>query len=227
MPRGSSVPGSPPTGPPPVEVTAERRPVVTAGRPLGRSHADQPLEHRPGGQHDECPDGDVEHDRHAEAVQAGANEDDQEPLGAFGRPAVGGEPAGLGTGLDVGDGLGEHEADQQPRTSAGTAVVDDGPPHQRTEQHPVDDAVAGGVQHRTEGRSDTSGAGHGPVEEVEQQEDGDDERARDEVAARQEPQRRHRRGNSTGERHRVRGDPRPDQHHADGIGQPCQGSPRE
>src|SRR6185312_15855740 len=92
------------------------------------------------------------------------------------------------------------------------------PPGERGEEGAVGDAVAGGVEHRAERGAPAAGPCHRAVHQVEQHEQRDDERADEQLAAGQEPQRR--RYGARGARHGdgVRRDPARDEPPAERLG---------
>ena len=156
--------------------------------------------------------------RDAEAVQPGAHQRDDQPLGPFDQPAVDRQPRGLGAGLDVGDHLAEHEAQQRGR--GGRLVVrrrrSTTTRPRRTARRRRSCRTRRPAPRRTACRS--RGPGPSRRRAGRTWRSPTPRRCPEQVAVREEPQRAAppRRGAEHG--HRVRGEPGADQQRTDRIG---------
>ena len=128
--------------------------------------------------------------RDAEAGEAGADEHQDQPLGALDEPDVAGQADALGPRLDVGGEHAEHQAEQREQDEQPVVARAGEPPDQRAEDRRVGRPVADGVEDGAEHRAAAAGPGQGAVEHVQQHEDGDGDRAPAQPAGADEEDRR-------------------------------------
>src|SRR6478735_1498709 len=176
------------------------------------AHGEDPLRDGDRAGDREGPEGDVHQDREVEdRAQARHHEDGDEAVGALGDADVGGEGGAIDAGTCVGRDGAHHDADhRQPQVEA--AVARSGEvQRQAAEDRAVADPVQRGVEERAEGRAAAGLAGHGAVEEVAEDEAGDEDGAAQQVAAREERERAHAHADRPDEGHGVRADAEPDE----------------
>ena len=202
---------------------ADRRASTRAGRPVDGG---DPLPDRPHRAGREQPQRHGQGERDAEPLEAGADQRRDQAFGALDETAVRGEPRALGARLDIRDHLPRDQADQR-RDAERLLAADQAPPGDRGEQDAVRDAVADRVEHRPERRAEPAGPRHRAVDHVEQHEDGDQQRAEEQLAARDEHHRRGGGADGARDGDRVRGDAAGHQPAADRTGDPAEGRAEE